>query len=109
MKRLMRNVLSAVGHTPGCGGFCSRIWGLPGKVASCVWNCGHSGRATRFCHAWLINSDRSVRIPRLIGTASTSLSTRSKKRNEMEGKKERSWLLVVLVNCSQHDCWYLQT
>ena len=73
--------------------------GNDGKGCFVCLEFGHSRRVIRFCHAWLINSDRSVRIPRLIVTACPLCHiVVRKKEKRMVGKKE-IWLLVILICC----------
>ena len=91
-------VLSAVGHTPGLEGPVHAS-GIDGK-GCCEWLAvwEHSRRVIRLSHAWLRNSDRSVRSPRLIGTACPLYHiVVRKKENRKLGKKE-FWLLVIF-NC----------
>ena len=52
----------------------------------------------RFRHAWLINSDRSVRLPRLIGTACPPYHIVVRKKEKgMVGKKELLATVVLIV------------
>ena len=71
--------------------------GIDGKGCCECLEFGHSRRVIRFCHAWLINSDRSVRIPRLIGTACPlcHIVVRKKEKEWLERRK----LAPVVINC----------
>ena len=61
---------------------------------------GSSWRAIRSRHAWLRNSDRSVRLPRLIGTACPPyhIVVRNKEKEWLEGKRKGYLLLLIVVS-----------
>ena len=82
-------------HSGGMGSV--HAVGIDGKGCCVCLEFGHSRRVIRLSHAWLINSDRSVRIPRLIGTACPPYHIVVRKKETEWMERRKFWLLLLLI------------